>query len=56
MHQSEFEFNTAPPPDKRLPEQNREAIITLMAQLINTLIDSEKGEYHEHRSCEPPQD
>jgi hypothetical protein len=55
MHQSEFEFNTTPPPDKRLPEQNREAIIALIAQLINTLIDSEKGEYHEHRSCEPPQ-
>jgi hypothetical protein len=56
MHQSEFEFNTAPPPDKRLPEQNREAIIALMAQLINTLIDSKKGEYHDHRSIESPQD
>jgi hypothetical protein len=42
MHQREFEFNTKPPPDNRLPEQNREAIITLMAQIISKVVLQKK--------------
>lgn len=53
MHQSEFEFNATIQPDKRLPEQNREAIIALMARIISTVALQEKGENNEHRSCNP---
>jgi hypothetical protein len=54
MYQSEFEFNTKPLPDDRLPEQSREALITLMVQIINTIVLQQKGENNEHGSNSSP--
>jgi hypothetical protein len=53
MHQNEFEFHTRPPPDDRLAKQSREALITLMAQIINTVVLQQKGENNEHGSNNP---
>ena len=53
MHQSEFEFHTKPAPDDRLPGQSREALITLMAQIISTVVLQQKGKNNEHGSNNP---
>jgi hypothetical protein len=53
MYQSEFKFDEKPLKDKRLPDQSREVLITLMAQIINTIVLQQKGENNEQGSNSP---